>query len=218
MTIVPHYILSVNVGQVHEYSAIVLAEIHGRRPEHTIHVREATRLPLGTSYPDVADEIARRYAAIGEHLRRLCYGWDNPREWLAYRSLVIDITGVGRPPYDELVKRRVRAIPITFVGGTGFSLSPDGWGYHVAKVDLVSSLAIRFQCRPPRILISERLPQVEALLQEFLRFRQKVHLRGPETAEAWRERDHDDLAFSVTMATWYAAYAYNVRAGKVLGV
>jgi hypothetical protein len=55
---IPHYVLSVDFGQVHDFSAIILAEIHGPRPTHEVHVREATRLPLGTSYPDVCDQVA----------------------------------------------------------------------------------------------------------------------------------------------------------------
>jgi hypothetical protein len=212
---VPQYILSVDYGQINDPTAITLEEIHGQRPTHEVHVREATRLPLGTSYPNIADEIERRYKAIGRHLQKLCYGWNNPHEWMAYRTLLVDVTGVGRPPYDELIKRRVHAIPITFTGGTGFRT--DGDGYHVAKVDLVSSLAILFQSRPPRIRISDTLPQLEALLHEFLHFRQKVNLRGQETYEAWRERDHDDLAFSVMMACWYAAYSYQVGTSRLLG-
>jgi hypothetical protein len=135
---------------------------------------------------------------------------------MAYRSLVCDITGVGRPVYDELMKRQVAAVPITFTGGTGFT--HQGTGYHVDKVDLTSSLALLFQHRPQRIKISDSLPHLEPLLQEFLRFRQKVNVRGHETYEAWREADHDDLAFATMMACWYAAYTYHVRTGRLTGL
>jgi hypothetical protein len=233
MILVPHVILSVDFGQMLDYTAITLEEIHGPRPTHEIHVREATRLPLGTSYPAIVEAVYDRYAVIGRYLQGLTRTWAHPEEWVAYRSLVVDVTGVGRPPYDMLKERlcqepqplptipwtpRREPIPLTFVSGTGFSRAPDGRGYHVAKVDLVSALAILFQARPPRIRISEALPGLSALLQEFLQFRQKVSLRGQETYEAWRERDHDDLAFSVMMGCWYAQYAHHVRLSKVLGV
>jgi hypothetical protein len=232
----PYYILSVDFGQVQDYSAIVLAEIHGQPPAHSVDLREATRLPLGTSYPDVVEAVCQRYAAIGRYLQERTRSWTHPGEWVGYRALVVDVTGVGRPPYDML-GARLRAepppapgpsssifrlsrspVPITFVGGTGFSRAPDGPGYHVSKVDLVSALAILFQSKPPRIRIGEALPQLGALLQEFLRFRQKIRLQGPDTYEAWRERDHDDLAFATMMACWYAQYAPVARTSKVLGV
>jgi hypothetical protein len=38
----------------------------------------------------------------------------------------------------------------------------------------------------------------------MLAFRPKARLVADQTAESWRERDHDDLVFAVALAVWMA--------------
>jgi hypothetical protein len=117
--------------------------------------------------------------------------------------LAIDQTGVGRPVVDRFVATgRLNVVPITITAGSTASSSPpeSGYGYHVAKKLLVSTVQLLFQSR--RLTIAERLPEAAVLMKELQNFRVKVTTAANETFEAWREGDHDDLVLAVAMACW----------------
>ena len=81
--VTPRFILGVDLGQVNDYTALVVLERVGSE----LHARHIERLPLGISYPD---QVARIAALIG-----------SPE--LARDVLVaVDATGVGRAVTDLL--------------------------------------------------------------------------------------------------------------------
>jgi hypothetical protein len=89
--------------------------------------------------------------------------------------------------------------PVVITGGHTATFE-NGWS-HVPKRDLVGAVQSALQTR--RLRISGQLPEAQTLVKELQAFRVKVNIAtGNESFEAWRERDHDDLVFSVALAVW----------------
>ncbi len=199
----PELLISVDLGQAADPTAIAV----GERTEPaesweypSLAVRQLTRLPLQTPYPDVYKEILRLvgHAELLQSARRV-----RPDDELEPVTLLVDGTGVGRPVVDELRLRLSRGhtaalIPIMIVPGARTAMAEDGY-YHVAKADLVGSMQA--------LLDSGRLKLAQmALSGEFLaearRFRVKVTRDRNET---WRgEGAHDDLVLAIAQMAWWA--------------
>ena len=156
------------------------------RSEYT--VRDIKRLPLGTSYPDVADHLA--------HL--LC------AERLARRDvrLLLDVTGVGRGVWDMLRQeialrkeaRHVQLRPVSFTHGETYNKRTGSLG----KAYLVS--------RGQSLLQSGRVhapdtPEVRATLEELKTYEIKIDTDGKDTYGAFAVGKHDDLATALLLAT-----------------
>src|SRR5579859_1620484 len=223
--------IGVDVGQIHDPTAIAIAEVtqvhtgkyqYGReqtlghhdhfgqwipptgiepvmRSEYTIrHIR---RLPLGTSYPDVALHIAEM----------LC------SQLLANRKVrvLIDVTGVGRPVYDDLKKetrlrpeaQHVILKPISFSHGEKYNPSTGILG----KAYLVSRLQ--------SLLHGKRVhgpdtSEMKATLEELRVYEIKVDDAGKDTYGASIGK-HDDLATALGLSCledpWSDRVAYSNR-------
>ena len=87
------YIIGVDLGQCHDYTAIAVlerAELKGEwdavafawKKLIELQLRHLERMPLGTPYPDIVGKV--REIARHPDLRDRCH-------------LVVDATGVGRP-------------------------------------------------------------------------------------------------------------------------
>lgn len=207
--------IGIDVGQINDPTAIAVAEVHqvptGKyRPfepvpahvgprgewipakdadpvmasEYTIrHIR---RLPLGTSYPDVATHIADM----------LC------SPLLAGRKVrvLIDVTGVGRPVYDDLrrevaLRKEAREVvlkPISFAHGEKYNRSTGVLG----KAYLVSRLQSLLQSG--RVHAPDTA-EVKATLDELRVYEIKVSQDGKDTYGASIGK-HDDLATALALA------------------
>jgi hypothetical protein len=209
--------VGIDVGQIHDPTAIAVSEVSqldtgklrfGPNPkparldtttnlwipaqdiypvmvsEYT--VRHIRRLPLGTSYPDVALHIADM----------LC------SPLFAGRSVrvLIDVTGVGRPVYDDLQKeirlrkeiQRVMLKPITFSHGEKYNRSTGV----LAKAFLVSRLQSLLQGGhvhgPPT-------PEMKATIEELKVYEIKVSDDGKDTYGGAIGK-HDDLATALGLS------------------
>jgi hypothetical protein len=154
------------------------------KPGRRYAVRHLERFGLGTSYPAVCDRIVQLFA-------------EPP---LAYSTLAVDQTGVGRAVVDMIRQARPKATirPITITAG--IAVVPAGAGWHVPKKELVSSLQVLLQSR--RLQVARSLPSAVVLVKELEAFRVKITASAHETFESWRERAHDDLVLAVAMAAW----------------
>jgi len=207
--------IGVDVGQIHDPTAISVAEVsqlptgkyrygevapayfdrdgqwvppQGADPvlvsEYTI--RHIGRLPLGTSYPDVAEHIANM----------LC----NPL--LAERAVrvLIDVTGVGRPVYDDLLKevslrqeaRHAQVRPISFSHGEKYNRSTGTLG----KAYLVSRLQSLLQGGRVH---APYTPEMKATLDELRVYEINVSQDGKDTYGASIGK-HDDLATALALS------------------
>ncbi len=180
-----NFFLGLDLGQVSDYTALAIVE---KRTDGMYHLRRLERLPLGTSYPDVA-----------RHVKDLL----QTAELNGKTECVVDATGVGRPVVDMLREADVwPLVAVTITGGD--TVTQDGSDYRVPKHDLVSTLQVLLQ--NGGLKIAEGLPLAEVLKREMQNFRVKISLStGHDSYEAWREGDHDDLVLAVAMACWYAS-------------
>jgi len=140
-------------------------------------VRWLERVPLGTSYVDVVNQIfslVRQWKQLGD-----C-------------EVVLDATGVGSAVLDMLRSHsftHCRLIPVVFTAGERDSFNIDRW--HVPKRDLIQGLAILLESG--NLLVEPRLPDSEALRREL------QNLRWDTLSGATQ---HDDLVMALALGVW----------------
>lgn len=151
-----------------------------------LNVRHLERFPLNTGYP----EIVRRVKEL----------MGTPQLQAKGATLVLDLTGVGRPVFDLFRESGLNPAGITITGGD--ATSRDAHGFRVPKRDLVSVVATGLQTG--RLTIAASLPLADVLIKELLSFKVTIDPRtAHDSYNAWRESDHDDLVLSVAMGVWY---------------
>ena len=161
------------------------------RTEYT--VRFIQRLPLGTSYPDVADYLANLLCNKQFERRRM--------------RCLIDVTGIGRAIFDllkaeiELRKelREVSLQPVSFVHGEKYNRSTGTLG----KAYLVSRLQSLLQSG--RVHAPDTA-EVKAMLEELHVYEIKVSQEGKEQFGAVQGR-HDDLATALGLSVLESPFA-----------
>lgn len=219
--------VGIDVGQIRDNTAIAVAEVtqahtgkfrygHQYRKEayvdeHLIFhqaqdaepvmtseytIRHIRRLPLGTSYPDVAMHIADM----------LCNAMFAHREV----RVLIDVTGVGRPVYDDLKReirlreatRHVQLKPITFSHGEKYNRSTGV----LAKAFLVSRLQSLLQGGRVH---GPDTPEMKATIEELRVYEIKVSDDGKDTYGGAIGK-HDDLATCLGLACLEDPFAERV--------
>ena len=186
-TVVPRYILGVDLGQVSDYTALCVAERTALSDEPPLYeVRHLERAPLGTPYPAVVAHVGRLMATP---------------ELVDRTKLVADGTGVGRPVVDLLWVAGMQAVNITITSGQRAAGGLNSW--RVPKRDLVTNLQVLLQSH--RLRVAADLPLAEALTNEMLDFRVRVSDAGRDSWGAGRE--HDDLVLALAIACWYGERA-----------
>jgi|SRR5882757_1027154 len=165
------------------------------RSEYT--VRHITRLPLGMPYPDVAEHIADM----------LC----NPIFQNRRVRVYIDITGVGRPVWQDLQKeialrpkcKHIMLIPTSFVPGENYNRRKGTLG----KKFLVS--------RTQSLLQSGRIhgpnvPEMRATCEELRIYEIKTNDEGREKFGAFKVGTHDDLATALALSVLHDPFSDKV--------
>ena len=238
--------IGVDVGQITDPTAICVSEVHqvdkgkvrftgkptlghhdargqwvaptGMKPvlKSEYIVRYIKRLPLGTSYPDVAKYISSML--------------DNPLFVNRKIRLLIDVTGVGRPVYDDLKyeislnrhtnhklqitpggpiwvstdrKQIIQIKPITFLYGETYNRNKGILG----KKFLVSRTQSLLQNRR---IHGPDTPEMKATTDELLVYEIKVSDEGTATFGA-KTGKHDDLATSLALSCLEDPYAESVE-------
>lgn len=191
------FIISADLGQANDYTAISILEkitkgvgVLGYRGEGELsyHLRHMERPARGTEYPAIVD--------------RLIEIFNSPQLEEREKAVVIDLTGVGRPVYDMMIKtgfrRSLNAISIT--GGNTVNFT-DGL-FNVPKRDLVTNLQVMLQNGSMKI--ARGIKEADALVEELANFQVKITAGGHDVYGG-RSGVHDDLVLSVAMAAWLAA-------------
>lgn len=178
------------------------------RTEYT--VRFIKRLPLNTSYPDVAIYIANML--------------DNELFKNRNVRVLIDTTGVGSPVYDSLKseimlrlnnarieqsfqtgltwkigKHTLQLKPISFVHGEMYNRSKGTLG----KAFLVSRMQSILQ---ERRFHAPDTQEVKAMIDELLVYEIKVSNEGKDTYGAFKTGAHDDLATAAALSCLESPY------------
>ena len=123
------------------------------------------RLPLATPYPGIV-----------RHVHRLL---GHPP--FLGQSLVLDLTGVGRPVADLFQAEGLRPVKVSITAGDNETRNEQGI-WHVAKLLLVSTVQALFHDR--RLQIQKDLPEAPVLKLELEDFRASVTDSG--RLDVWR--------------------------------
>jgi len=187
------FFISADLAQVNDYTAITTIERinQGADRETEYHLRHIERPERGTTYP----KIVERLKAIANS--KLIADAD--------KTVIVDITGVGRPVWDLLKESdfdgKTLLTGILITGGN--TVKEDGNIYSVPKRDLITALQVAFQ--NGRLKIALGLPEADTLVKELNNFKVKININGHDQYEAWREGIHDDIVLSAAMGIWTAA-------------
>ena len=180
------FFLGLDLGQASDSTAICILERGAAAAGRTTYQgRHLERVPLGTPYPAIADQVATMLDS--EALR-------------GRTALVVDATGVGRPVLDMLEQRRLRPIGITITGGD--SAHYEQGMHRVPKRDLIGTLQVLLQTE--RLKFAASLREVPVLIQELQNFRVKINPATAHDSYEHRVGQHDDLVLACAVAAWYA--------------
>ena len=187
------YLVGLDVGQVHDFTAIAVIERqrHATQlPEHRL--RHLERLPLGTPYPLQVQRVSALVRSVEERAFQ--------RYPAAQVRLIIDQTGVGRAVFDMLRRAvGVRIIAVTITGGTDVTgAAPE---FRAPKRELVGTLQVLLQTG--RLQVAAGMPLVDVLTTELQAFRVTVSDRGHDTySNDPAASPNDDLVLALGLATW----------------
>ncbi|MBI4902635.1 MAG: hypothetical protein HY820_03305 [Acidobacteria bacterium] len=182
------FYIGLDLGQRSDPAAIAIVQYYPRptgrdhatyqnRYHAVLRVRHLTRIPLGSSYPAIAN-IVRATLRNSEFQSR--------------PTLVVDATGPGLPFLDFFTANSVEASLVKLViTASGTPTESSGFHY-VSRTILLNNLATLFQTRS--LTINPKLPSAQEAINEIT----ALDLAGHSTAP------HDDLAIAVSLAVWQA--------------
>jgi hypothetical protein len=181
------FYVGVDLAQARDYTAVAIVEQIGK----VYQVRHLTRMK-DLPYPAIVAAVKKLVTDL---------------EWLPDgigTQLIVDQTGVGRPVVDLLKDSRLRPIAISITGGDKASCDPnDNKSWRVPKRDLVSNLLVLSQTE--RLKIAKEMPEAQTLADELLNLHVTIDPRtAHDSYAAWRENQHDDLVFAISLALWWA--------------
>jgi len=189
-------ITAADIGQAVDPTAIIVVERFKERPEEVddrppdeFLIRHIQRVPLGTPYTQVVEEIAHVSEVV---------------QAASGRSVitVVDATGVGKPVVDMLRRRlRLPLKAITFTAAAD-EVHPDPHAYRVPKRDLVMALEVALEGR--RIHAAPGLGLADDLNAELRAFEVNLSARGHDRYEAAKGK-HDDLVMALALAIWWGS-------------
>jgi hypothetical protein len=192
-----HFLLGVDPGQAHDPTGIVgLRFVRDSSLNAKCEVNYIHRVPLRTPYPDVARIVASLAAQI-----KLRYN--------IHPTVVVDLTGVGRP-FSDMLQPALSCplIKATITGGHAAKRDDLRGEWSVPKKVLVSTVAIALQRE--RLALPPHHPEAAHLTSELHAFKAKMQTSGHTTFEAWRDGDHDDLVLAAALAVWWSAHCYGL--------
>ena len=180
--------VGVDIGQRRDPTAIAVVE-QERRSSETHHIaRHLERLPLGTSYPAVAERVAE--VVRGVHTAT---SGEAP-------TLYVDATGVGTPIVDVLRAASVgdlaRVVAVFFNHGDRRKV--ERGEVKLGKAWLVSRMQALLQSK---LLHLPRTAEAEALGKELLDYEIRVTEDANDRYGAFRVGAHDDLVTALGLAT-----------------
>ncbi len=209
--------IGVDIGQKHDPTAIAVIEKEWRGTEEHFVARHLERLPLGTSYPKVAErlaEVARGAAARAQLQAEQEAFWRD--DWRARQqakagvalTIYLDATGVGQPVVDLMKAAGVSVTPVYFTHGDRRSEEWENGGLKVSlgKAHLVSRLQVLLQTQ--RIHLPDTA-EARTLARELQDYEIRVDEQANDRYGAFAVGTHDDLVTALGLA---------VQQGKPRGV
>jgi len=158
-------------------------ETRTRTVDHYL-VRWLDRLPLGTTYPDVAERLRDICAAVRRR------SGETP-------TLFVDATGVGQGLVDMLKKAGIQARIRGCYFNHGDRRTSEGGEVRIGKAWLVGHLQVLLQSGRLHLAKSA---ESEALARELLDYEIRVSENGTDTYGAFKVGRHDDLVTALGLA------------------
>jgi len=187
--------IGVDIGQKRDPTAVAVVEAEERADGVYFVVRYLERLPLGTSYPKVAERLA---TLVRQVRRRAGADGDAP-------AVFADATGVGLPVVDLLKAAGVPVTPVLFTHGDKRTVDKEQGRVTLGKAWLVSRLQALLQSG--RLLLPDTA-EARALAQELLDYEIRVEQDGDLKAGAFKVGAHDDLVTALGLATQVEPVAF----------
>lgn len=181
--------LGVDVGKQQDPTALVVTEQVMRANLPHFLVRSLERMPLGTSYPLVADRIEQVMTRLEAKGRpRL-----GPRLFVVV--LIVDATGVGLAVGDLLRERGLHPKLAMFTGSDSLTEHP-GDVVSIGKGWMVSRLQVLLQSRRLHLPATG---EAVALMKELQDYEINVSDRGHASFNA-KSGKHDDLVIALGLS------------------
>jgi hypothetical protein len=204
------YCFSQDLGKIGDPSAYVLTEARTRVRSRTEEIRSFGDEPESdVIYPEIIVRwLERKFVPYDVVI-------DDARTRLSDLRLIdncshlIDITGVGQPVWDMMVRQGMSPIGISIT--SGMKANQADYGYTVPKLELISSLQLALRNR--HLKFAEGLDQalVDQIRHEFATFVPKPKTGGGTSYEAWREKDHDDIILALAMNVWWIYRSHGIQ-------
>ena len=210
-------LIGIDIGQTNDPTAIVVGDPEIREEVQHYNIRYLKRLPLGTSYPDIVNEIARIVSKIPdpeEEVRLVRWGSFSKRyDTYLDIQLYVDATGVGKPVVDllreaipkeikkKMEKREVYIHAVYLTGGEATE-RPEfrEREFKLPKSYLVSQLKVLFSYN--RIHLPDT-NEARALKDELMNYQLKVNEYANLEFGAFKVGTHDDLTTALGLACIY---------------
>ena len=174
----PTYLVGLDIGQRDDFTALAVLQEDEDEGLALVALERVRYKP----YPEIAQLVAD---TVGEMV--------NP-------TVLVDVTGVGRPVTDQLTSLRVPHTRVNIHGGDTVGQLDDGT-LSVPKRDLIAALVVGFESKTLRI--ARGLRHIEHLEREAANFQMKLSASGHDTYNA-RSGEHDDLLLAVALPVWHA--------------
>src|SRR5215207_9087965 len=229
----PRYSVGVDLGQANDPTAIAVLEKTIAPPEtamiNLVGESPSNRLVEGRALYDLVylkrPKLGTPYDVIAKRVADLICELEPQGAFgeLGQVTLSVDGTGVGRGVVDMLrtefqrrgsTSKSVPRVDFRAVSVTGSNTSlkrpARAHGYwSVPKKDLVFPAVAAFQ--QGKIRIAKGIKDREALTHELKNYSRTTNIAtGNMAFEPWRESDHDDLLFAVSLSLW----GWQVRKGQ----
>jgi hypothetical protein len=192
--------VGIDVGQLQDPTAIVVADPERRNGEVHYLIRFPKRLPLGKEYPDVVDEVRR----ICSNLRMRPVG--HPICIQAW----VDATGVGKPVADDLRRKIPDLIlhEVYFTGGEAKEkVNTGAFSITLPKAYMVSRLQVLVSYG--RIHLPNT-PDALAARDELMNYQIKVNENANAQFEA-KTGKHDDLVTALGLACLHEPQVWDLE-------
>jgi hypothetical protein len=188
--------VGIDIGQKVDPTAIAVAEMQPRIDGDHWVCRFLERLPLGTTYPAIANRLAEIIRGVERNIPSFDPETGKLMQPEVSLESYVDATGVGQPVVDVLNASGLAVTPVYFTHGDRRSVA-DGQVL-LGKAWLVSRLKTLFQ--QERIHLPPQHPEAEAMARELEDYEIKVSEDANDRYGAFKVGSHDDLVTALGLA------------------
>ncbi len=194
-----------DIGQRVDPTAIVVIEPQRRDGVTHYLARRVERMPLGTTYPLVADRIAGIVTGLRSRSQTL-----ERRGESFHVEVAIDATGIGLAIGDLLRERGIYPISVLFTGGDKINEQQDQ--ISMGKGWMVGRLQVLLQSGRIHLPMT---PDAQALVDELINYEITVNDHANASFNA-RQGKHDDLVIALGLAVGMERHGSEITAASYL--